>query len=176
MATSTALVTVEAFRQMTDPPGIRLELHNGEVVHVTRPAHKHFKIQKRLTRIFNEAFGTLGDASYELAFRARPEYELRVADVAWTAAARYETINEEDSLAGAPEIVVEVLSPSNTVSEMMVKRDLCLSSGCEQFWIVDPKGRFIEITPAQGPTRVYRGNDLVTVGNANYSVNEILGG
>ena len=31
---TTALVTVEEFRLMDDPPGIRLELHNGEVVRV----------------------------------------------------------------------------------------------------------------------------------------------
>ena len=175
MATSTALVTVEVFRQLTDPPGIRLELHNGEVVQVTRPIHKHFKIQKRLTRILNEALGDRGEASYELAFRARPEHELRVADVGWTTRERYENIDDEDSLAGAPEIVVEVLSPSNTASEMIVKRDLCLSSGCEQFWIVDPVRRFIEISLAHGSTHVYRGDDKVALGVAFYSVDDLLG-
>lgn len=38
MATSTtALVTVGEFRRMEDPPGFRLELHNGEVVRIGVP-------------------------------------------------------------------------------------------------------------------------------------------
>ena len=175
MATSTALVTVEEFRKLKDPPGVRLELHNGEVVEVTCPKHKHFKIQKRLMKIFEDVLGALGDASYEFAFRPRSEHEFRVADVAWVSADRYEGIDDEDNLRGAPDIVVEVLSPSNTASEMVEKRDLCFSAGCREFWIVDSKKRFIEITPVDGVPHVYRGSDPVRIGDRTFPVDEILG-
>jgi len=35
---------------------------------------------------------------------------------------------------GAPEIVIEVLSPSNTAAEMMDKEQLCLENGAKEFW------------------------------------------
>ena len=175
MATSTALVTVEEFRKLKDPPGVRVELHNGEVVEVARPKHKHWKIQKGLMLLFDKELGSSGEAGLEFAFRPRPEHELRVADVSWTSAKRYEHIDDEDNLIGAPEIVVEILSPSNTASEMVEKRDLCFKAGCQQFWIIDSGRRFIEVTPAHGIPRVYRGSDRIAIGTATYSVDEILG-
>jgi Uma2 family endonuclease len=42
-------VTVEEFRRREDPPGFRLELHNGEVVSVTPPKYQHGIIQLQLT-------------------------------------------------------------------------------------------------------------------------------
>jgi len=161
---------------MEDPPGFRLELHNGEVVKVTRPKQLHLKLQKRMMGIFDKALGSRGDACIEVPFRPSPEHELRVADVAWTSSERYENIDEDDNLQGAPEIVVEILSRSNTASDMVVKRELCLSRGCEEFWIVDPKKRFIEVTRSSGLTHVYRGDDRIPIGRADYSVDEILGG
>ena len=132
------------------------------------------KLQKRLARIFEQAFGALGDAAYEVPFRPNPEHELRVADVAWTTVERYDNIDDDDNLIGSPEIVVEILSPSNTASEMVEKRELCLAAGCQEFWIVDPRRGFIEVTSAKRLTHVYRGGDRVSIGRADYSVDEIL--
>ena len=173
MATVTALVTVEEFRKMKDPPGVRLELHNGEVVEVARPKLKHWRLQKRLANLFDAVFGTPGEAGYEFPFRPQPEHDLRVADVAWLSRKRLGRTLQGDVL-GAPEIVVEVLSPSNTSSEMLDKKHLCFNSGCEEFWIVDPKRRFIEIERKGGVLRVYRGTERIPVGNTTLSVDEIF--
>ena len=53
---------------------------------------------------------------YEVAFRALPEHELRVAGVALISAARVAGIDPDDSLHGAPDLVIEVLPPSNTTA------------------------------------------------------------
>ena len=82
MATSTALVTVEEVRKLQDPPGVRLELHNGAVVEVTRPKLKHWILQTALAGIFQAAFGKRGRAGCEFPFRPQAEHQLRVADVA----------------------------------------------------------------------------------------------
>ena len=47
---------------------------------------------------------------------------------------------------GAPEIVIEVLSPSNTATEMLDKEKLCLENGCLEFWIVDPTLRLVKVS------------------------------
>jgi len=138
-----------------------------------RIAEGHFDERTRIQR--RDELGLLGDASYEFAFRPFPEHELRVADVAWTTSERYEKIDDDDNLQGAPEIVVEVLSPSNTVSEMVEKRELCFSAGCREFWIIDPKKRFIEVTSVGGGPHVYRASDRIAIGSSMYSVDEILG-
>jgi len=171
---TTALMTVEEFRRLQDPPGVRLELHNGEVVKVGSPNYQHWKIQKRLAALFEGVFGTKGEAGTEFAFRPRPEYEVRVADVAWISQERAKTIDALDNLKGSPEIVGEVLSPSNTVSEMVQKRQLCFAAGCEEFWIVDPDGKFVEVFRANGTVAVYNRGERIPLGGAMVAVNEIF--
>jgi Uma2 family endonuclease len=65
---------------------------------------------------------------YEVAFRPLPEYELRVADVAYISSERMSSVDPDDNIRGAPNLVVEVLSPSNTVSEIYDKEKLCLEN------------------------------------------------
>jgi Uma2 family endonuclease len=53
-----------------------------------------------------------------LPFRPLPEHELWAADVAYVSKERWEQIDPEDNLVGAPDLVIEVLSPSNTAAEI----------------------------------------------------------
>jgi len=49
-----------------------------------------------------------------------------------------------------PEVVVEVLSPSNTPKEMAYKRRKYFEAGTEQVWTLDPRGRRLDIYFADG--------------------------
>jgi Uma2 family endonuclease len=175
MATSTtALMTIEEFRKLEDPPGFRLELHNGEVVRVTRPKYKHGIIQLQITLLLLKALKGQGRALPEFAFRARPEYELRVADVGWVSKARDTRVDRDDHLSGSPDIVVEVLSPSNSIREMVKKKALCFSTGCQEFWLVDPVECLVEVTPVNGSSRLYRSGDQIPVGSSVCAVDDIF--
>lgn len=59
-------------------------------------------------------------------------------------------------LAGSPELVVEVKSPSNTKAELHDKAMTTLAgAGALEFWMVDPKSRTVTVyTPTSG-MRVY---------------------
>ena len=46
---------------------------------------------------------------------------------------------------GAPDLVIEILSPSNTVMEMNRKKNLYLKAGVQEYWIVDPEEKQVEI-------------------------------
>ena len=168
------LVTVEEFRTLKDPPGVRLELHNGEVVEVTRPKYKHALIQRRIFILFETILSGRGRAFIEFTFRPYPEHEVRVADVGWVGRKREVQIDLEDNLQGAPDIVVEVLSPSNTTSEMLTKKDLCFNAGCQQFWIVDPKAALIEVSLSDRTSRIFHRGDRIPLGDSFCSVDEIL--
>jgi Uma2 family endonuclease len=47
---------------------------------------------------------------------------------------------------GAPELVIEVLSPSNTVHEINDKMAICMANGCRSFWTVDGKRNRVSVT------------------------------
>lgn len=64
----------------------------------------------------------------------------RVADVAWMSQARFAQHKRAISLPVAPEICVEVLSPSNTREEMLQKRLLYYAAGAEEVWLCDDNG------------------------------------
>jgi Uma2 family endonuclease len=64
----------------------------------------------------------------------------RVADVAWISKERFRPYRRANSLPIAPEICVEVLSPSNTRQEMLGKMQLYYAAGASEVWLCDEHG------------------------------------
>jgi Uma2 family endonuclease len=65
---------------------------------------------------------------------------VKVADVAWISAKRFDLILEETTASIAPEICIEVKSESNTNEEMELKKNLYLSAQAKEVWFCDPYG------------------------------------
>jgi Uma2 family endonuclease len=154
--TTTKLMTFAEFEQLPNPPqGFRLELRHGELFQVAAPKFDHFMIQQVLRDLLDKAAGGAGRAYTEVAFRALPQHEFRVADVAYARHERWASGKLAGFFAGAPEIVVEVLSPSNTATEMPDKEKLCLENGCQEFWIVDPTLHLVKVSTPDGRAITY---------------------
>jgi len=66
---------------------------------------------------------------------------IKVADVAWISRERLNKAKDEVCLAIAPEICVEVLSPSNSKKEIAEKSALYFEAGAKEVWLCSPKGR-----------------------------------
>jgi Uma2 family endonuclease len=64
----------------------------------------------------------------------------RVADVAWISKERFKPHRRAISLPIAPEICVEVLSPSNNRQEMLGKMQLYYAAGAREVWLCDEHG------------------------------------
>ena len=154
MATTTSLMTFAQFEQMPDD-GRRYELRNGEPIEVPPAAYKHHKTIRALRRLLEAAAGLAGEVDSEWGFRPVPEYEYRIADVAFVSRDRERRISEDGCLVGAPELVAEVLSPSNRKGKVAVTRQLCLENGCREFWVVDPKRRVVKVSAPDGTSRTY---------------------
>ena len=73
----------------------------------------------------------------------------RVADVAWMSKARFLPHRRSMSLPIAPEICVEVLSPSDTRSEMLEKMQLYCAMGASEVWLCDDAGNMEFFTSSQ---------------------------
>lgn len=66
---------------------------------------------------------------------------VKVADVAWVSKARLLKIGGRTALKAAPEICVEIISPSNTKQEIEQKKQLYFEAGAQEIWICDLKGK-----------------------------------
>lgn len=53
---------------------------------------------------------------------------------------------------GPPDLLIEVLSPSNRAHDQTRKRDLYARGGVREYWIVDPEQRVIEVIDGRGLT------------------------
>ena len=156
------LITVEQYRELPQREDVIQELHWGQVVTLTRPKMRHAKLQSRLVRLLRPKAEHLGVVESEVTFRALPEYELRGADVAYVAQTRWDATGDDDNLRGSPELVIEVLSPSNTKQEMREKATLYLSTGAQEFWVVNPKRENVTVM-REGGTFVYEKGSSVSL-------------
>ena len=65
---------------------------------------------------------------------------VKATDVAWVSGERAQEVKTEVCLIRAPEICVEVLSPSNTAAEIREKIALYFEAGAREVWIFDQDG------------------------------------
>lgn len=171
----TRMMTVAEFDQLPESPSRSYELRHGELVEVTHPVLKHVFVQKRLMALLDSAGGS-GSALMEVGFRPLPEHELRVADVAYASQRRW---SEQDPGGHfhVPEIVIEVLSPSNTAAEMLDKEQICLENGAEEFWVVDMDRRQVKVSTPDGRTVAYKsGQNILLKFGGKLAVDEIFRG
>jgi Uma2 family endonuclease len=148
--------TFDDFLKLPNPPTGHFELHHGEVVHMPPPKRGHQRIQRRILALLIELAGKEGVAETEMAFRPTPGNEVWVADVGFVKASRDQNTADDEYLNGAPDLVVEVMSPSNTWDELNDKIDVCMSNGCLSFWIVDPKRKVVSVFTEGDVSKVYR--------------------
>jgi Uma2 family endonuclease len=146
MAVETALVTVDDFLRLQPPKAGHYELHHGEIILMTAPKWGHQRIQDRVAALLRSRAGDRAYVTKEMSFRPAPEYEVWEADVGLALAERANEVADDEYLMGAPDLAVEVLSPSNTVDEITEKMSICMANGCLSFWVVDPKRKRVSVT------------------------------
>jgi Uma2 family endonuclease len=95
----------------------------------------HGAIQSAVAQALSRALG--GRIITECSV-ATPE-GVKVADVGWCSDAFMARHGYRDPYATAPEICVEIESPSNAESELMAKMRLYLDAGAHEVWLIDQR-------------------------------------
>jgi Uma2 family endonuclease len=175
MRTTAALMTVEEFLRLPEPKNGHYELHHGEVVLIAPPKWGHEELQERLRELLKRAIGDRGTVRVKMAFRPKPENEVWRADVGVVQKERADGTSRDGYLQGAPDLFVEVLSPSNTAQEINDKMAVCVGNGCSSFWVVDDNLKEVKVTEGD-ISRRYTGG--ATIGSdilgSSIKVNDIF--
>ncbi len=115
----------------------RIELNKWGQIVMSPVKVKHSFFQGRIQSLLEERL-KIGTVMPELAMQTTDG--VKVADVVWVSDQRLDVIEEETVASIAPEICIEVKSASNTLEEMLVKKDLYLGAGAIEVWLCDKSG------------------------------------
>ncbi len=156
VANSPVRWTTKDIDALPDNEWIRYEIIDGELFVARSPHHKHQQLAGRIfAALDNWAFNTgQGEASIMpgLIFS---EADNVSPDVVWASTERIAEIQDQAGhFQGAPELVVEVLSPgkANEDRDRSAKLKLYSTQGVLEYWIVDRTAQRLEIyrrQPAQ---------------------------
>ena len=140
----------------------RCELIRGSLIMMSPSGFRHGRIAGAicaLLRVFvqEHRLGVVTGAETGFQIAHDPD-TVRAPDVGFV---RGERIPETEPLGffqGAPDLAVEVLSPTDRASEVLAKVQDWLGAGCSSVWVVDPETRTVT---------VYRSRDQMAVVTAS---------
>src|SRR5258708_13197984 len=129
------------------------ELHNGVLVEVPGSARRQTKLATWLVLLIGnfimehhlggEVSGA--DGTYVLS-----RYNTRIPDAAYVSAERAKNQKEDGFYTGAPDLAVEVVSPSNTPREMQERAGEYLDAEARLVWIVNPATKTVHLYLPRG--------------------------
>ena len=145
MTVSTIKMTAEQFLQLgEDPPGVRLELVDGEVAVSPSPVPRHSIVQTRLVRALGNFIEELGLGELlidvDTIFGA---HDVRRPDIIFFSSANLARIGEK-ALEAPPDLCVEILSPSSISIDREHKFAQYEAAKVPNYWLVDPEECTIE--------------------------------
>lgn len=135
------------------------ELHNGEIVEVSAPTVEHSDTQVRLEQLLNERCSTAGYTARREFYMTLPAEAGRV-DVAMVSNERLQA-QRTKVFFGAPELVIEVLSPSNLHMDIDHLREACLKDQCRECWVINREFQTVTAYRRGRVVNVYAPGDSV---------------
>lgn len=164
MSTSTALMTAEELLELPHGEGFRYELINGELITMPSSGFPHGRTCARLTApltqfILDHGLGEVFAAETGYQLTSKPDTVL-APDISFVTKERIkETGAQQGFWPGAPDLVVEILSPSDRPSKVKAKTSRWFVGGARQVWIVDPKTCTVTIHRSSSDSITFSGSD-----------------
>lgn len=128
------------------PEGAPYQLIEGELVRTPAPSPYHQIISANIFKVIAEFTDNkkAGIALYSPIDVYIDNENVFQPDIVFIAKQRRDLITD-DGIHGAPDLVIEILSPSTAYYDMKKKFKLYERSGVKEYWIVDPEMKSVEI-------------------------------
>lgn len=165
MSAVKTLLSAEEFDNYPFEEDKRYELDEGELIEMTRPAYKHNRVMRNLVfaletylRASRAGELLLSENLFALAPLTR-----RSPDAAVILGDRSKELEGAKVIPIVPEIMAEILSPSETPRMIHRKLKQYFAAGVREVWIIDPDTKEVEIwTGPSLPERDLSGEDAIT--------------
>ena len=128
------------------PEDKRYELHDGDLILVPSPNRQHQTTTLDLAAEIRQfarrtGIGRAFIAPFDIVFS---NHDVVQPGVIFVSNDRLDIITP-DNIQGAPDLVIEVLSPSTAHRDRTFKRSLYARHGVREFWLVDTDAHTIEV-------------------------------
>ena len=149
------------------PEDRRCELIEGEFYMVPSPSTSHQTLVKKLFRAIDDhvvALG-LGDVLFAPLDVVLSDENVLQPDILFISKERSHILTDKN-VQGAPDLVIEILSPATAPRDREIKRKLYAKFGVREYWLVDPDKKTVDVmTSGKSGFEVaksYRAKDTLT--------------
>jgi Uma2 family endonuclease len=125
---------MEVFKML--PEGTLAELINGQIYMSPTPTNLHQRISRKLE-----------------ANAVQP-------DIIFISTENASQPLDEVPYQGVPDLLVEILSPSNNKHDLVVKKELYEKFGVKEYWIVEPFSKEVTVYKLQGSSYVLASKEI----------------
>jgi len=115
----------------------KIELNEWGNIVMSPATNRHGFFQGAIVNLLNER---KADGAVFPECSIETSKGVKVADVIWGSTRFFKEHQLETPYIVAPELCVEIRSPSNAMGELIEKKDLYLAKGAREFWICDHEG------------------------------------
>lgn len=145
--TATQVLTWEQFEKLPDSDGVHRELIEGELQTLPPAKLNHSRVAKRALRLLLQLEDRgVGEALAEAGYRLSKDPATWLQpDVSFVTSDRANLADESGYHEGAPNLAVEVVSPSESASDLERKTARYLEAGSAAVWVVYPRSKKVEV-------------------------------
>lgn len=174
--------TIEDYMKLED--GNQYELIGGKLIMVPAPRTIHQEITLAIASIIREyvSKNNLGKVFIAPTDVFLSETEKPQPDIFFISKERLNIITDMN-IQGAPDLVIEVLSPSTAIRDRKDKSKIYLANGVKEFWLVDPDLQLVEMLMASDNAWILAGvfdqEDILTsalLTGLELNLGEVFGG
>jgi len=157
VSTATHTITADQLLQMPDD-GFRYELVKGALKKMTPAGFHHGELVANLTaplavHVKANKLGVVLGAETGFKIESNPDTVL-APDIAFVRQERVLQTGRTDNFwPGAPDLAVEVLSPSDTVYEVEERVAVWLAAGASMIWVLNPRQRTLHLHRPNAPSQ-----------------------
>ena len=133
------------------PDDERWELIEGELIMSPGPNLPHLKNQSELGYYIKSfvKLNDLGEVFYSDADIVLSDTDVLKPDLSFVSKERAHILTYAN-IQGAPDLVVEILSPSTARRDWGVKRELYAKHGVKEYWVADPANKTVWVMLLNG--------------------------
>lgn len=150
---------------------LRVEYLNGDIVMTPARSPFHQLVVTNLLLLMGHyamqnGLGSVLPAPLDVVLSK--ESQIAQPDLLFISKERAPKLMTRAAITGAPDLVLEIISPSTARADRKIKPPLYAKHGVAEFWLVDPDDQSVEVFILDGETYrmagIYLAGDTITVG------------